>query len=84
MSDNKKKAVFFDAAKTLFYPYPSVGEIYASLAGKYGMETDAERLGEIFYQEHMKREQMNPLETTGGVQEEKRWYKELVRDVFPG
>ena len=33
----KYEAVFFDAANTLLYPYPSVGEVYAQVAGRYGV-----------------------------------------------
>lgn len=32
-------AVFFDAANTLLYPYPSVGEVYAQVASRYGVST---------------------------------------------
>ena len=35
----KYDAVFFDAANTLLYPYPSVGEVYAQVAQRYGVET---------------------------------------------
>jgi FMN phosphatase YigB (HAD superfamily) len=28
----KYEAIFFDAANTLLYPYPSVGEVYAQVA----------------------------------------------------
>ena len=34
-------AVFFDAANTLLYPYPSVGAVYAEVAGRYGVTTTA-------------------------------------------
>ena len=32
-------AVFFDAANTLLYPYPSVGAVYAEVAARYGVTT---------------------------------------------
>ena len=34
-------AVFFDAANTLLYPYPSVGAVYAGVAARYGVTTTA-------------------------------------------
>ena len=36
-------AVFFDAANTLLYPYPSVGAVYAEVAARYGVRTTAGR-----------------------------------------
>ena len=35
-------AVFFDAANTLLYPYPSVGAVYAEVAARYGVTTTAD------------------------------------------
>ena len=34
-------AVFFDAANTLLYPYPSVGAVYAEVAARHGVTTTA-------------------------------------------
>ncbi len=36
----KYDAVFFDAVNTLLYPYPSVGDIYAEVAERYGVITE--------------------------------------------
>ncbi|MFP4013113.1 MAG: HAD-IA family hydrolase [Chitinispirillaceae bacterium] len=82
MPHNSKKAVFFDAAGTLFHPYPSVGDIYASIAAKHGMKVEVQNVGKAFYEEHSKRERDNPLEASGGVEDEKRWWKELVEVIF--
>ncbi len=46
----KYDAVFFDAANTLLYPYPSVGEIYAQVARRYGVETTGEAVQRAFRQ----------------------------------
>jgi putative hydrolase of the HAD superfamily len=35
----KYDAIFFDAANTLLYPFPSVGAIYAEVAQRYGVNT---------------------------------------------
>lgn len=41
-------AVFFDAANTLLYPYPSVGAVYAQVAARYGVETTASAVQAAF------------------------------------
>ena len=38
------EAIFFEAGGTLFCPYPSVGEIYAGTAARYGANFDPEVL----------------------------------------
>ena len=44
----KYDAVFFDAANTLLYPYPSVGAVYAQVAERYGVSTSAEAVQRAF------------------------------------
>jgi putative hydrolase of the HAD superfamily len=44
----KYDVVFFDAANTLLYPYPSVGEVYAQVASRYGVETTGEAVHATF------------------------------------
>ena len=41
-------AVFFDAANTLLYPYPSVGAVYAEVAARYGVTTTADAVQRSF------------------------------------
>ena len=41
-------AVFFDAANTLLYPYPSVGAVYAEVAARYGVTTTADAVQAAF------------------------------------
>ena len=43
-------AVFFDAANTLLYPYPSVGAVYAQVARRYGVDTTGTRVQQAFRQ----------------------------------
>ena len=43
-------AVFFDAANTLLYPYPSVGAVYAEVAARYGVTTTADAVQAAFRQ----------------------------------
>ena len=44
-SMRKYDAVFFDAANTLLYPYPSVGDVYAEVAARYGVVTTGKEVG---------------------------------------
>ncbi len=41
-------AVFFDAANTLLYPFPSVGAQYAEVAAHYGVTTTADAVQQAF------------------------------------
>lgn len=76
------KAVFFDAGGTLFYPYPSVGEIYARVASAYGMTVDSCKVGEIFREEFLKRDKLGSSEMHATEKNEREWWRGLVRDVF--
>ncbi len=82
MNPGAKKAVFFDAAGTLFYPFPSVGEIYADFARKYGMTVKALDVGKAFKCEFEHREGLRSLEDSGGEEQEKAWWRELVISVI--
>ena len=44
----KYDAVFFDAANTLLYPYPSVGAVYAEVAARYGVSTTGDAVQAAF------------------------------------
>lgn len=74
------KAVFFDAGGTLFKPYPSVGEIYAEVAARYGCQVSEELVELEFREEWMRRDRI-PVDPTVMPQERKWWY-DLVKDVF--
>lgn len=78
----KIKAVFFDAGGTLFAPYPSVGEIYTSVARKYGMDAGAAEVESAFHEEFAHRDGMASLTSPAGVKDEKEWWKSLVREAF--
>ena len=41
-------AVFFDAANTLLYPYPSVGAVYAEVAARFGVTTTSDAVQTAF------------------------------------
>jgi len=78
----KKKAVFFDAGGTLLAPHPSVGEIYTSVARKYGMYADAGLVERRFQEEFSSRDGMASLNAHSNEKKEKDWWKSLVRAAF--
>lgn len=73
------KAIFFDAGGTLFAPHPSVGEIYAEVARRYGCSVPHDGIERRFHQEWEKRD--NHAKKTSDYQERQWWY-ELVYDIF--
>jgi putative hydrolase of the HAD superfamily len=78
------KAIFFDAAGTLIKPARQVGETYAVLAQKYGVEPSAAEITERF---RLCFHSAPPLAFPGTpatrIEDlERAWWKELVRRVF--
>ncbi len=81
-SADRYKAVFFDAGGTLLHPYPSVGEIYCEVAGRYGCRTDAAKLDQLFRAAWLKRDGLSNLASHSNEKVEKTWWYSLVQDVF--
>lgn len=78
------KAIFFDAAGTLFKTVRPVGEIYASFAREYGMDVSASQLAERF---RLCFSSSPPLAFPGTSPDaiprmERDWWKQLVREIF--
>ncbi len=75
------KAVFFDAGGTLLFPHPSVGEVYARVAGEHGLQAQPDVLNRIF---HDVWHEKDGLVTAVFADEksEKNWWREIVRAVF--
>lgn len=78
------KAIFFDAAGTLFKTVRPVGESYSLLAKKYGVNVSAEDLRERFRSCFAS---APPLAFPGAPDEEipeleRAWWKELVKRIF--
>jgi putative hydrolase of the HAD superfamily len=78
------KAIFFDAAGTLIKPARRVGETYAVLAQKYGVEPSAAEITERF---RLCFHSAPPLAFPGTpatrIEDlERAWWRELVRRVF--
>ena len=71
----KFRAVLFDAAETLFTTRGSVGEIYANVACQYGSRAAADAIQAAFARQFRG---AGPV----SVQDEKRWWKDIVYRVF--
>ena len=78
------KGIFFDAAGTLIKPARRVGETYAVLARKYGIEVSAAEIAERF---RLCFHSAPPLAFPGAPPArikdlERAWWKDLVRRIF--
>ncbi len=76
------KAVFFDAGGTLFQPFPSVGEIYAEVAGRHGLLIEPLYIEARFHTHWEKRDGLASLTNHSTPQVERDWWQSLVYDVF--
>jgi REG-2-like HAD superfamily hydrolase len=70
------KGVYFDAGGTLLYPYPSVGEIYALVLKRWGVDLSPETLQAAFRVSwgHLTRKARNFTDEDS----EKKWWRNLV------
>src|SRR5688572_5071632 len=68
-------AVLFDAAETLFTTKGSVGEIYHSVALRYGSLASAAEIHDAFIRQFRNSGPLTP-------DDEKRWWKDVVHRVF--
>jgi putative hydrolase of the HAD superfamily len=71
------RAVFFDVGNTLIRPYPSVGDIYAEVARKYGMVMDRDALNLSFKRAFLKHGHIPLTDTRAEV----GWWRRIVRDT---
>ena len=71
------KAIFFDAAGTLFYLTKTVGDHYALVGNEIGLKLDAKKLDQAF---HAAWKQMPQRAAIDGPREndDKGWWRELV------
>lgn len=76
------KAVFFDAGGTLLHPYPSVGQIYAEVACRYGCKAQPEQLEVLFRRHWLKRDGLTALASHNDEKVERMWWRGLVNDIF--
>jgi len=77
--------VFFDAANTLLYPDPPVGELYARTARKYGVDVSAADVRAQF-QRSWETLQPKAAEDPGryaiGEADGRRWWQAVVAETF--
>jgi putative hydrolase of the HAD superfamily len=75
------RAIFFDAAGTLFFLTKTVGDHYAYVGREVGLDLDAQGLDRAFY---VAWQQMPPRQAIYGPREndDKGWWRKLVGRVF--
>lgn len=81
----KYDAVFFDAANTLLYPFPSVGAIYAEVAARYGVNTTAAAVHHAFGHAWSRTQalaQDHPVRYGVGEPDGRRFWHTLVHATF--
>jgi putative hydrolase of the HAD superfamily len=81
----KYDAIFFDAANTLLYPFPSVGDIYAEVASRYGVTTTGAAVQRAFRQAWGQMQQWaqhDPVRYGVGEPDGRRFWHTLVHEVF--
>ncbi len=66
----------------MFSPNPSVGNLYAKVAAKFGMNVDAEKMEQLFREEFSKRDKEAALKAHSTEKNEKEWWRKLVFDIF--
>src|SRR5881409_3155230 len=75
MTGRKFRAVLFDAAETLLTTRGSVGEIYGSIARRYGSTAPVEAIQAAFARQFRG---AGPL----SIEDQKGWWKDVVHRVF--
>ena len=78
-------AVFFDAANTLLYPYPSVGAVYAEVAARYGVTTTPDAVQAAFrrsWAEANAAADSDPVRYGVGEPDGRRFWHALVHATF--
>lgn len=76
------QAVFFDVGGTLFYPYPSVGQIYHEVAARHGCRVEPEKLEKLFREAWRRRDGLSSLVAQSSEKIERSWWRDLVEEVF--
>src|SRR5436189_5381573 len=75
MTGRKFRAVLFDAAETLFTTRGTVGQIYGSIARRYGSPAPVEAIQAAFARQFRG---ARPL----SIEYQKGWWKDVVQRVF--
>ena len=84
MGTNHIKAVFFDAADTLFKVKGGVGNVYWTVAEKYGADSTPERIQAAFSKAFKSAPPLTFADFSPEERKvyEKKWWYNVVRDVF--
>lgn len=82
--NNRIKAVFFDAADTLFYINDGLGNVYSSVAAKYGSTPDPKMLKAAFSNAFHSAPPLvfGELSSEERRVSEKKWWHSVVKNVF--
>lgn len=75
------KAIFFDAAGTLFHLNGTVGEHYALVAREVGLNLDAKELDRAFHSVWKQMPRRRPIDGPR-PDDDKGWWRELVELIF--
>jgi putative hydrolase of the HAD superfamily len=83
-NNNRIKAVFFDAADTLFYINNGLGNVYSSVAAKYGSTPDPKLLKAAFSNAFHSAPPLvfGELSSEERRVSEKKWWHSVVKKVF--
>lgn len=79
------KAVSFDAGFTLFEPHPSVGDVYALVGKRFGIESEPDALTARFFEVWKKRiaeERCKNEDFFSDEERSRQWWYNIVRDTF--
>jgi putative hydrolase of the HAD superfamily len=76
MSRGRFRAIFFDVGGTLIRPYPSIGALYASVAGRHGIHRTADEMEDAF------RQAWTAMKRPGTMVSRKGWWRRLVFRVL--
>jgi len=78
----RKRAVLLDAGGTLFRLKRPVGDVYAETAARYGVRADPGKVQDSYVRVWNRRSASIPVGAAARPDNEKTWWKELVREVF--
>ena len=84
MGTNHIKAVFFDAADTLFKVKGGVGNVYSTVAKKYGADSNPQRIQTAFSRAFKSAPPLTFADFSPEERKvyEKKWWYNVVREVF--
>lgn len=76
------RAILFDAGGTLFYPFPSVGHYYSSVAAKYGCRVSAGEIEAAFHRVWSEHDKLGDLRSHSDEKIEKEFWRKIVTAAF--